>query len=954
MKKKLAFLVVASIVGILISGINPLQLYAITYPTGKIGVNYSLYCSLAQWNYRKQIIINSSLVESSLLDFPILVYKSSDDDLATRAASDGSDIIFVSSSVEWSTGLPDDRLAHEIEKYDSDTGEIVAWVKIPFLSSTTDTVIYMYYNNSSPVCTDTNWQNVTGVWNSNFHGVWHFNQSAGTINDSTSFENHGTAYNNPTYNVEGKIAGAMQFDGSNDYVSCGDPTDGSLDFGTGNFTIEFWVKTTTTENRYIIGKMNPLISPTYGYTLQISSSKLLVEIASVDVYNFTEGAESINDGTWRHLAVVFNGTDDVCFYYVDGELDLEVNEDGIGDIGTSSPFEFCRKLYELGRYTYFAGTLDEARISNTIRNASWINTTYVTIAMPGSFLSFGEENTDTQYSSSSDGYIYVAAGGMSGYKDVHDAASGTVVDTSENIYIGQTYNGMSGVYTIYRGFVFFDTSALPDNAIITEATLSVYGYQDFSTGSDFSLTIQNGQPDYPNDPLKGSDYNYQNYQGDGGSLSTSDYKTTVYNDISLNSTGLSWINTTGVTKLCLRSSRDIGENSPTFGGPNEYVIVYASEKGRGYEPKLTITYILPWSESGFRVYRGDIEVDAADTVIYEPIGGTVRLSKAFLVSYIAGTGVPSTPSKGGISGYIYNTTHLRFERLTAEEGVNVSWFVVESLGGEFIVRARNQITLGLLHLSNTATISGIVDVDQCMVVGNFRSDADANTEWDSYTTRLEITNANTVTAERYTTDAHTTYVRYEVMEWASDYSVYTGTFEMDDTINTQLISGSGNSDDPVINTSRSILFATWEQPHEGLQCAGLNYRITNTNEVEFGHYSATYTKTITWYVVEFPAAQSPTIQTWYYEWDPGLEPDNVKNNTMNAIDLNHTFMTFGTSVSGTATLYMRAYNLPRILNETTWSETQYYPGAATPDKHWTTASVIELPYDDGTSYRWIH
>lgn len=55
----------------------------------------------------------------------------------------------------------------------------------------------------------------------------------------------------------------------------------------------------------------------------------------------------------------------------------------------------------------------------------------------------------------------------------------------------------------------------------------------------------------------------------------------------MNSNGIGWINKSSWTKLCLRSSRDINGTAPTG---NEYVTVYASEQGNGYEPKLVITY----------------------------------------------------------------------------------------------------------------------------------------------------------------------------------------------------------------------------------------------------------------------------------------------------------------------------------------------------------------------------
>ena len=48
-----------------------------------------------------------------------------------------------------------------------------------------------------------------------------------------------------------------------------------------------------------------------------------------------------------------------------------------------------------------------------------------------------------------------------------------------------------------------------------------------------------------------------------------------------------WLNKTGWTKLCLRSNKDINGTAPSG---NEFVIVYASEQGSGYQPKLVINY----------------------------------------------------------------------------------------------------------------------------------------------------------------------------------------------------------------------------------------------------------------------------------------------------------------------------------------------------------------------------
>ncbi len=188
--------------------------------------------------------------------------------------------------------------------------------------------------------------------------------------------------------------------------------------------------------------------------------------------------------------------------------------------------------------------------------------------------------TLTVYSLSSDGNIYNSG---SNYNTVRSALSGTVNSTRSYISIGQWKTGLPATYYIYRGFVFFNTSALPSNAYLDNATLSVYKKDDYSA-TDFDITIQNGQPTYPHNPMQSSDYNRNYYSGNGGTLNTSGF-TSGYNTIKLND--LRWINKTGITQLCLRSSKDISGIAPTG---SEYVNVHSNEFLGMCPPKLVINY----------------------------------------------------------------------------------------------------------------------------------------------------------------------------------------------------------------------------------------------------------------------------------------------------------------------------------------------------------------------------
>ena len=108
----------------------------------------------AGWQYRKKLTLNGGLVPAAQTDFPVLVgLNDPDSHLKANAQASGNDILFT--AADGTT-----KLAHEIESYDSTTGSLVAWVKLPTLTNGTNTVIYMYYGNAAAA----NQQNTTGVW----------------------------------------------------------------------------------------------------------------------------------------------------------------------------------------------------------------------------------------------------------------------------------------------------------------------------------------------------------------------------------------------------------------------------------------------------------------------------------------------------------------------------------------------------------------------------------------------------------------------------------------------------------------------------------------------------------------------------------------------------------------------------------------------------------------------
>lgn len=210
--------------------------------------------------------------------------------------------------------------------------------------------------------------------------------------------------------------------------------------------------------------------------------------------------------------------------------------------------------------------------------------------------------TATILSPASDGYLYNSA---STYASAHNALTGTVYNSYNYIVGGQI---LYGNYGVDRSCLFFDTSVVPDGATIENATLSLYVIFDESD-TDFNVTIQSST-NYPHLPIQSSDFYFNWYSGNGGSRNTSEIAGAGYWNITLSSTGESYVNDEGYTRLMLRSSNDIANTAPTG---NEYVTFNSRDAGEAYAPKLYVTYTVsgastiiihgPYLETG-TVYNG--------------------------------------------------------------------------------------------------------------------------------------------------------------------------------------------------------------------------------------------------------------------------------------------------------------------------------------------------------------
>ena len=364
-----------------------------TYTFDNVIEDHAIYASfapsvlwLSDWQYRKKITISNTNIDSDLVNFPVLVKISADSNMSSALAS-GYDIRFSDS-----TGS--NILKYERESWSGGGGNSVTanfWVKVPSLSHSLPTVIYIYYGNS---LANTDWtiegspSNARLVWDENFSGVWHLGDNASnkTVIDSVG-ENNGTAkVNTNTKSTSGKIDKALTFNGTSDYLNLNDNVgDFSL---SDNFTVSSWINPALdSSNDVIYGNT----WSDYGYMLGITSSNKARFMLSRSNNNYKGIDSSVLGSSWHYVVGTWNGSTPKIL--VDGLDDsaTAVTKGTVTSITTTNNTNIGLDTTDDGHY--FKGPIDEVRVSNSVRSADWIKFEYHNMADLGNNLTFASQET---------------------------------------------------------------------------------------------------------------------------------------------------------------------------------------------------------------------------------------------------------------------------------------------------------------------------------------------------------------------------------------------------------------------------------------------------------------------------------------------------------------------------------------------------------------------------------
>ncbi len=332
----------------------------------------------AAFGYYSPISINSAQVPSTQTDFPVLV-SVTDNRFKTVANgghvqnSSGFDIRPYTNS-----GLGTAITGYELERYNASTGEVVMWIKVSSLSSSTTPFVLAY--GDSGISTD---GSSTTTWSNSFLGVYHVKDGTTlSVADSTGV-NNGTANGSPTATT-GKIDGAGAFVAASSQ-SIGITT---AVINPTAITLSAWVNATSFPQSYqcVLGRNTSNAS--YSVLLIKSTGKLApLSMATGAVGYDGTGSNTLSSGTTYFLAMTYSSAAGM-IGYVNGAQDGTSGANG--NLNTTATS--CAIARDLGNGSrLWNGMIDEARIASVARSADWLATEYNNQNAPGTFETIGTE-----------------------------------------------------------------------------------------------------------------------------------------------------------------------------------------------------------------------------------------------------------------------------------------------------------------------------------------------------------------------------------------------------------------------------------------------------------------------------------------------------------------------------------------------------------------------------------
>jgi hypothetical protein len=337
---------------------------------------------LGTWANRRKIIIDHSKIDSDLEHFPILININNSSGVESENFSDIYALIgstrrrIAFTLVDGTT-----QIVGELNRTSEDAGDtnFSVWVRVPSLNSSVNTELWMYFDPSQADNPFVGSMASIGqrVWDSNFMIVCHMeNPIANALQNSTGRTNGTNTNMAAGALVDGPIAKAFDYDGSNDYTDFGDV------FYSDEITIEAIIKPDTF-GKTIINKTNSsgVTSGTFEwiFTKDVNRNiRILGFNSSTNLFTVISAAE-LSTEEFQYISGGFGVASTGIPFVQVNLVETQGSTRSATVIGNTTNRIQIGARYSNESTRYFDGIIDEVRISNVARSYAWRKATYYTL-----------------------------------------------------------------------------------------------------------------------------------------------------------------------------------------------------------------------------------------------------------------------------------------------------------------------------------------------------------------------------------------------------------------------------------------------------------------------------------------------------------------------------------------------------------------------------------------------
>jgi len=195
---------------------------------------------------------------------------------------------------------------------------------------------------------------------------WKLDETEGDVAEDTASDHHGSLNGEPVWQPDGgKFAGALEFDGIDDYMS----TPFILNPAKGSFSVSAWIKGGA-PGQVIISQSDAGRDPGNTWLMADASYGRLMTRLMHPPFSPLVSESVITDGQWHHVGLVFDLIALHRYLYVDG-IEVAKDSDLVAGVGSDGSL-YIGANKTLDAASFFSGLIDDIRICDVALTAEEI------------------------------------------------------------------------------------------------------------------------------------------------------------------------------------------------------------------------------------------------------------------------------------------------------------------------------------------------------------------------------------------------------------------------------------------------------------------------------------------------------------------------------------------------------------------------------------------------------